>query len=377
MTRKKIQLAWIANENARTISLKKRRLGLVKKVSQLSILCDVKACLIVFSPEEAEPLVWPSVEAVRDLLDDFFALPDIVQKKKEMSLESFLIEKTTKVHEQLMKSRKKNKEYVVDQLMVQLHRGQRFADFNMSEIYELLSFSKDKIMLYRNRLNFMQHPPLPDPPMHLFEAQSEELIITTNDAFMVRDGQADERGRMTDEAARENQNHYFMDRWVFSSFEPPNPQIHQTLGLEMGSYNEDPNPRSYLPNQGSYLPYQRSNSNGNPDLEMEPVGPPVMTFGALLGSVSQPLQHHQDMNNNPTMDTDPPRQSSFNFLSREFGVKEEEINNNNGSSQVHSTSIAMTTNDGLGQEPPPNGAATEEGNVDATSFDVNMVWPEN
>ncbi|VVA97278.1 unnamed protein product [Arabis nemorensis] len=262
MTRKKVKLAWVANENSRTMSLKKRRLGIVKKARELTILCDVRVCIIIFSPKETEPIVWPSVEAARDLLYDFFALPEIEKKRKETSLESYLKEKTKKVQEQLMKSRKKNTEYVVDQLMGQLHRGQRIVNLNLSEIYELLSFSKDKIMFYRKKLDFMQHP-----PMHLFEAQSEELKTTTNDVVMIGGGQGDERATKADEAvkmiiigtARENQSHYLMDQWFFPTFEPPSSQIHQSTGMKMTYYSENPIPRNYLPKQGRYLSYQRTN----------------------------------------------------------------------------------------------------------------------
>ncbi|CAN8255266.1 unnamed protein product [Cochlearia groenlandica] len=93
MTRQKVKLAMVANENSRTISLKKRRLGLVKKVRELTILCDVKACMIIYSPNDPEPLVWPSVDVARDLLDDFFSLPEVEKKKKETTLESYIKEK--------------------------------------------------------------------------------------------------------------------------------------------------------------------------------------------------------------------------------------------------------------------------------------------
>ncbi|ESQ48862.1 hypothetical protein EUTSA_v10021945mg, partial [Eutrema salsugineum] len=222
MPRKKIRLTLVANENKRATSLRKRKLGLVKKVRELTILCDVKACLIIFSPNDAEPMVWPSVEAARDLLDDYFALPEFEKKQNETTLESYLKEKTRKVHEQLTEIKKKNTEQVIDQLMVQLSSGRRMDDLNLSEIYQLLSFLKGAIMNFRKRLSFLQQPPLYDPPMHPFETQSEELIRTNaNDVFMVGSGQDYERAENTDEGdkvlsigtVRENQSYYLMDKW--------------------------------------------------------------------------------------------------------------------------------------------------------------------
>ncbi|MBA0619522.1 hypothetical protein Godav_028682 [Gossypium davidsonii] len=52
MTRKKVTLAWISNDSARKVSLKKRRLGLMKKMSELTTLCGIRACLIIYSSNE-------------------------------------------------------------------------------------------------------------------------------------------------------------------------------------------------------------------------------------------------------------------------------------------------------------------------------------
>lgn len=380
MTRKKVKLAWVANESSRVISLKKRRLGLVKKARELTILCDVKGCMIIFSPNEAEPTVWPSAEAARDLLDDFFALPEIEKKKKEMTLESYLKEKTGKVQEQWRKSHTKNTEHVINQLMMQLHHGRAFVDLNLNEIHKLLSFSKDKIMLLRKRLDSVEHLPLRDPPVHPFEAQSKEYPkITKNNVFVIGGSQDDRLGK-NDEAMqrvnigsllRDNQSHYLMDKWFPASTDDRlNSRIHQRATIE------DPNPRSYLPYQGSYLPYQGSSSNGNPNWEMEPIGPPVMTFSDLLVSVSQPLQQHHNMSNNPIMDISQPRQYPFDFMNRGLGMKEEGSNINNGDPQFHCRSNTVTTNDGLRQEPPPpDRTSAEEGDADAISFDIYRDWP--
>ncbi|KAK5841176.1 hypothetical protein PVK06_010085 [Gossypium arboreum] len=60
MRRKKVTLAWISNDSARRASLKKRRLGLMKKMSELTTLCGSKACLIIYSLDESELMAWSS-----------------------------------------------------------------------------------------------------------------------------------------------------------------------------------------------------------------------------------------------------------------------------------------------------------------------------
>ncbi|CAN0921019.1 Agamous-like MADS-box protein AGL80 [Linum grandiflorum] len=59
MTRKKVKLAYITNDSARKATYNKRNKGLIKKVSELSTLCDVQACAIVYSLYHTQPEIWP------------------------------------------------------------------------------------------------------------------------------------------------------------------------------------------------------------------------------------------------------------------------------------------------------------------------------
>lgn len=298
---KKIKLALMANENLRALSLKKRRSGLVKKVKELTILCDVKACLIMFSPKEAVPMVWPSAEAARNLLNDFNALPDFLKKKNETTLESYLKEKTWKVHENLSKTQKGNMEGKIDQLMVQLNcfRSRKVDDLDVKEIYSLISFSKDGIMHLRKKVGSVQHCPLRDPPVYPFGEQVKEFRTTTGG------GREHEKARKTFEevnmasigASKEKQSYYLMDEWTFPSLKPPSPQTHQQIMMNMASYISNLDPRCYQ----SYHPYQGSSSNGDYSLEMEPAFPPMLAFPDFVGPVSHPypfdFMSHEERSN--------------------------------------------------------------------------------
>ncbi|XP_010513278.1 PREDICTED: agamous-like MADS-box protein AGL36 [Camelina sativa] len=347
----KVKLAWIENDKVRAKSLKQRREGLLKKVKELAILCAIRACLIIFSPNEAVPMVWPSVEMTCGILDDFFALPKFVQKQKETGVKSILEEKTKTVHEQLMKSNEKNKEHVVDKLMMHLQNGRGIDDLNLSEIHALLSFSKDKIILHRKNLNSMEFSPLRDPPVIPFEVQAEQLTITTDDAF-VGSGQGDDKNGKTDEEPRifnidtfrENKSYYLIDRWALD----PKPLEHV---IYQHMRNENPN---FI----SYCPYQGSGSNGNASFEMEPVNPQVMTFHGLVGSTSQPLQHC-NMTNNAIMAMN----QQFDFMSRELERQDDGNNINN-------SEFYMTNNE-VRQEPPPNETTAREDIINLPPFDIN------
>ena len=57
----KVKLQWIVDNAARKATYKKRVMGLMKKIRDLSILCGVDACVITYNPYHQEPQVWPSL----------------------------------------------------------------------------------------------------------------------------------------------------------------------------------------------------------------------------------------------------------------------------------------------------------------------------
>ncbi|EFH57102.1 hypothetical protein ARALYDRAFT_344393 [Arabidopsis lyrata subsp. lyrata] len=276
-----------------------------------------------------------------------------------MDVELYLNEKTNKVNEKMIKSCQKSKEYVTNELMMQC--GRTINALNLSEIYTLLSFSRDTIISLRKKLDFMQFSPLRDLPVLPFETQVEQFKITTNDAFLGGD-QDDERAGNTNEATkmnnidslRKNKSYYLIEQW-FPTSKPPKPVIYQQIGYEN-------------PNRRGYYPYHKSSSNGNPNLETMSVCPQVMTFKDFVGSASQPLQH-QNMKNNPIVGMNQPRKYPFDFMSHELEIQRERGNINN--SQFCRTNNTTTTNVGLPQEAHPNEITAGESCTDATTFNIN------
>ncbi|KAH0992523.1 hypothetical protein GBA52_004006 [Prunus armeniaca] len=90
MTRKKVKLAWITNDSARKTSFRKRKEGLLKKLSELSILCDVSGFAIIYGPDDKEPVVWPSRPIAEELLARFQRIPEVDRCKKMMNQETYL-----------------------------------------------------------------------------------------------------------------------------------------------------------------------------------------------------------------------------------------------------------------------------------------------
>ncbi|XP_010246969.1 PREDICTED: agamous-like MADS-box protein AGL80 [Nelumbo nucifera] len=70
MAGKKVKFALISNESART-TFKKRKNGLMKNVSELSTLCGVSACAIIYSLYGKCLDVWPSISDAQRVLARF------------------------------------------------------------------------------------------------------------------------------------------------------------------------------------------------------------------------------------------------------------------------------------------------------------------
>ena len=103
MTRKKVKLAYITNDSIRKATFKKRKKGLIKKVSELSTLCGIDACAILYGPYDSQPEVWPSPLGVQLVVAHFKKMLEMEQSKKMVNQEGFLKQRVAKGNEQLKK----------------------------------------------------------------------------------------------------------------------------------------------------------------------------------------------------------------------------------------------------------------------------------
>ncbi|XP_021912472.1 agamous-like MADS-box protein AGL80 [Carica papaya] len=98
----KVELAYITNDSIRK-AIKKKKKELMKKVSELSTLCDVNACAIIYSPYDSKLEVWPSPLGAQHVLADSKRMPKIEQSKKMVNQECVLHQRITKATDQLKK----------------------------------------------------------------------------------------------------------------------------------------------------------------------------------------------------------------------------------------------------------------------------------
>ncbi|XP_078171024.1 agamous-like MADS-box protein AGL80 [Carex rostrata] len=125
MARKKVNLAWIQNDATRRATFKKRKKGLIKKASELSTLCGVDTCVVIYGPQDPKPEVWSSPKEALQVLSQFKNMPQLDQCKKMVDQEGFLRMHMTKARERLCKVDRENKDMENKLLMHDVMTGQR------------------------------------------------------------------------------------------------------------------------------------------------------------------------------------------------------------------------------------------------------------
>ncbi|KAI3867209.1 hypothetical protein MKX03_029256 [Papaver bracteatum] len=162
MARKKIKLAYIADANARRATFKKRRSGLLKKVSQLSTLCDVNACAVVYGPYDRQPEIWPpqQPEAHRVLARFKRSLQEqFMNAEKQLNPESYTRSRIGKINEQFYKHQRENHYMELNWIYNHALTGQYFVpDGTLADFTSLLG---DKEKQVKHKLAKLKIAPTP------------------------------------------------------------------------------------------------------------------------------------------------------------------------------------------------------------------------
>ncbi|CAN1162265.1 Agamous-like MADS-box protein AGL36 [Linum perenne] len=114
MGRTKVQHELISNVITRKNTFNQRKIGLLKKLKEITTLCGVVACGIIFhnfngKDKEDQPEVWPSVPEANDVLKKFKDLPKTKKEKNMLKHETLLEESLRKMSEKLNDEIAKNK----------------------------------------------------------------------------------------------------------------------------------------------------------------------------------------------------------------------------------------------------------------------------
>ncbi|KZV35803.1 MADS-box transcription factor PHERES 2 [Dorcoceras hygrometricum] len=80
----------ILDERQRNKVFKNRSEGLLKKLSELSILCGIDAAMVIHKRDEDNATLWPSPEMYRDRMQKFLNFSSIAREKKMVTHEKYL-----------------------------------------------------------------------------------------------------------------------------------------------------------------------------------------------------------------------------------------------------------------------------------------------
>ncbi|XP_020211435.1 agamous-like MADS-box protein AGL80 [Cajanus cajan] len=164
MTRKKVDLTYITNDSKRKTTFKKRKIGLIKKMNEISTLCGIEACAIIYNPNDPQPEVWPSDAGVQMVLSRFRRMSELKQNKKMLNQESLLKQIVIKSQEQLKRLRSENRKKEMSHLIFQyLTIGGIFDNpslIDLNDISWLIDHNLNEIEKKINRIQIQEVTPM-------------------------------------------------------------------------------------------------------------------------------------------------------------------------------------------------------------------------
>ncbi|CAH2047252.1 unnamed protein product [Thlaspi arvense] len=170
MGRKKLDRAYISDGMMRATTFKHRKKGLIKKLDELKVLCDVAACAVIHEPfNNLNPEVWPSKPEAINVIEKFEMLPEKEKKCKSVTHEEFLIQEIKKVKKRTLNLTEGNKEIYMKELMFGCLRGNMEGlTMQNSDPNDLVNF----IDQYLKDLNHHKNVILNNPPFEIGESSS-------------------------------------------------------------------------------------------------------------------------------------------------------------------------------------------------------------
>ena len=156
MGRSRLPLELIPKEKSRKITFQKRTMGLKKKTYEISTLCGVDACVIIYSrssdDRSTEPIFWPSnPDEVKSIINRYKEHCKEERSLKTQDLSGFFEERTKKIQKKLSK--------------LGHHGGDnskfptfddRLNDLSADQLRDLMKKCREKLELVQSRVEFLK-----------------------------------------------------------------------------------------------------------------------------------------------------------------------------------------------------------------------------
>ncbi|KAK3227066.1 hypothetical protein Dsin_006928 [Dipteronia sinensis] len=153
MARRKIKQELISNESKRKVTFKKRKGGLLKKIDELTTLCGVMGCAIIYNTFNNRPEIWPSPPELTRVLNRFKESPEEERDKYTMDQKILLGRHISMSSNALEREIKKNRGLEVDLILNEYLAGKSMEDLTcLEDAKELDLLLEEKIKLITDKI---------------------------------------------------------------------------------------------------------------------------------------------------------------------------------------------------------------------------------
>ncbi|XP_057526237.1 agamous-like MADS-box protein AGL80 [Amaranthus tricolor] len=156
MEKKKLKLQYIENKNTRRVTCIKRCNGLLNKTRELSILCGVDVCTIIYYPNSNVAVTWPeSEQQIKKIIFEFENKPNNSKFDRQFDQKSYLTQCVKKSKDKLDKRREKNRELDMENIVTDLLNGKPIEDVFFGDLNDLLTVINSKMNMIQHRLKLL------------------------------------------------------------------------------------------------------------------------------------------------------------------------------------------------------------------------------
>ncbi|XP_021774626.1 agamous-like MADS-box protein AGL80 [Chenopodium quinoa] len=185
MSRKNVKSSIIKDVTSRKASHKTRSLGLLKKTQEISVLCDVDACAIIYGEDDQVPLAWPSSEAeVRRIINNYKGKSQVGQLERQLDQQTFLKQTVQKSEEKLARIQVKNRELQMENIITDIMAGRSTLEqVPFCDLGYMIRMLKERMKLVKNRISNWGNNINSNPPFQNSSASRDDNLKINSSLF--------------------------------------------------------------------------------------------------------------------------------------------------------------------------------------------------
>ncbi|KAF5197005.1 Agamous-like mads-box protein agl80 [Thalictrum thalictroides] len=127
MVRGKVKHRFIDNNASRRVSYRKRMISFKKMLNQLTTLCGVMACAIIYGPYDQTPEIWPNQAEASRILTRFQNCSHVEITKNMSTQEDFLKKRIQKLKKEHQEKIAENRRHELETLMYKFLKDEHDA----------------------------------------------------------------------------------------------------------------------------------------------------------------------------------------------------------------------------------------------------------